>query len=402
MALRTYEELLKGFINNQLSQEELIIFLNRFQQDKSEEEFFNSIENILSTSSCFGLSDPNKSDIVYKNILNAIENEEGSSAEKIFVKAKPTRYLWLRAAASISGLLILISYFLLKNTPQSDLTKTNEIHSIPNEDDHLPGGNKALLTLNDGSTIALDDVGDGNLINEGGSKLIKVDGKLNYKSIISDDSKILYHTVSTPKGGQFQIELSDGSKIWLNAASSIRFPTSFIGEERRVKVIGEAYFEISKNTKMPFIIDVNNVEVQVLGTSFNIMSYTDEPFFKTTLLEGSVKLIMNNSSKVLKPGQQSQISKNGEIKILNNVDLNNVMAWKNGFYSFYGDDIETILRQLARWYDVEIVYKDKIEDLFYADIPRNTKLSDVLKALELTGKIQFEIKGKSIIVKPYK
>ncbi|HEX6169267.1 MAG TPA: FecR domain-containing protein, partial [Chitinophagaceae bacterium] len=187
---------------------------------------------------------------------------------------------------------------------------------------------------------------------------------------------------------------------WLNATSSIHFPTSFAGKERRVEITGEAYFEIAKNRDMPFIVTVNNAEVQVLGTHFNVNAYNDEENVKTTLLEGSVKFVSRDNINMLKPGQQSQLTNNGLIKLVSNVDVEEVVAWKNGMFDFENAGIETVMRQLARWYDVEIEYNGKTDDLFIAEMRRNIKLSDALKALELTGKVKFDIQGKKIIVMP--
>jgi ferric-dicitrate binding protein FerR (iron transport regulator) len=194
--------------------------------------------------------------------------------------------------------------------------------------------------------------------------------------------------------------LPDGSQVWLNAASSLRFPTTFAGKERRVEITGEVYFEVAKNKAMPFIVSVYGAEIQVLGTHFDVMAYNDEPAFKTTLLEGSVKFVKDGNYTMLKPGQQSQLTKSGQLKVVSNVNLTTEVAWKNGFFDFEGLNFETIARQLSRWYNVEVIYDKKIDDLFYAEIPRNTKLSDVLKALELTGKVHFEIEGTKIIVLP--
>ena len=171
-------------------------------------------------------------------------------------------------------------------------------------------------------------------------------------------------------------------------------------KERRVEITGEAYLEVSKNRDKPFIVTVNNAEVQVLGTHFNINSYNDEDDVKTTLLEGSVKFVNGGNANILKPGQQSQLTKDGAVKVVSDVDVDKVVAWKNGFFHFESAGIETIMRQLSRWYDVEIEYKGKTDDLFIAEMRRNIKLSDALKALELTGRVRFEIEGKKIIVMP--
>ena len=263
-----------------------------------------------------------------------------------------------------------------------------------------PGDNKAVLTLADGSTVVLDDAQNGALALQGNTKVIKLNGRLNYKAATQATKEVLFNTISTPRGGQYQVQLPDHSLVWLNAASSLLFPTAFTCHQRSVEITGEAYFEVTKNNNMPFSVKAGNAQVQVLGTHFNIMAYNDEASLKTTLLEGAVTFSENNVIKVLAPGQQSQLFKNGKVKVVNGIEADEVLAWKNGVFDFQGADIGTVVRQLARWYDVDVVYKKEVADLFYAKIPRNTKLSVVLKALELTGKVHFEIDEKKIIVMP--
>lgn len=275
------------------------------------------------------------------------------------------------------------------------------------KNDIQPGSNKAVLTLADGSTIALDGAKNGLLTQQGNTKIVKKEGKLDYNFSKTGASKVMYNTISTPRGGQYQVELPDGSKVWLNAASSLRFPTAFTGNERRVEITGEVYFEVAKDPAKPFKVFITSAsgksegaEIQVLGTHFDVMAYRDESMLETTLLEGSVKFIKDNDASMLKPGQQLQMTPKGQFKIVSGIDLEKVVAWKNGFFDFEGLNFEAIARKLSRWYNVEVVYNKKNDDLFYAQIPRNTKLSDVLKALELTGKIKFEIEGSKIIVLP--
>jgi len=353
--------------------------------------------------------------IMQKHFSDDLENSKGISSEtsaklfqaihdKIRTESKQTRrrIIPLRKnaiAASVIGLLLL-STFLLFNKNISKRTANAELSEQRFKNDVSPGGDKATLTLADGSSIVLDDAQNGILAQQGSSKIIKVGGKLLYDPTNMNSREIVYNTISTPNGGQYQLELPDGSLVWLNATSSIHFPTSFVGKERRVEITGEAYFEVAKNRDMPFVVTVNGAEVQVLGTHFNINAYSDEDNVKTTLLEGSVKFVSGDSINMLKPGQQSQLASNGMIKVLSNVDVEEVVAWKNGMFEFENAGIETVMRQLSRWYDVEIEYKGKTDDLFIAEMHRNIKLSDALKALELTGKVKFEIQGKKIIVMP--
>ena len=354
------------------------------------QEFFS--ENIGTSSSI----DP----AISEKLLNSIHQKINFSQKQ--KKAKLIRMWTLRiAAACFVGLVAVSVFWWLKNDskqPGNQMQANSEYYKT----DIPPGGNKALLTLADGSTIILDSAQNGALSTQGNIRIIKLDdGQLAYnRDGARSSSKVLYNTVSTPNGGQYQLTLADGSHVWLNAASSIRFPASFTGKERRVEITGEVYFEVAKNESMPFIVSVDGAQVQVLGTHFNVMAYKDESMLETTLLEGSVKFIKDNNASMLKPGQQLQLTKKGQFKVLSGVDVEKVVAWKNGFFDFEGLNFEAIARKLSRWYNVEVVYDKKIDDVFYAEIPRNTKLSDVLKALELTGKINFEIVGSKIIVLP--
>ena len=330
-------------------------------------------------------------------LLKAIHDRIRSGSKLARPRVIPLRRI--AVAASVIGLLLLSAFFYFNKDGKNKFVNA-AVNSQRFKNDVSPGGDKAILTLADGSTILLDEAQNGTLAKQGNSKIIKLGGKLSYDLINKDPKEVVYNTISTPNGGQYQLELPDGSLVWLNSSSSIHFPTAFIGKQRRIEITGEAYFEIAKNRDMPFIVSVNNAEVQVLGTHFNINSYNDEDDIKTTLLEGSVKFISGASTNILKPGQQSQLAKNGNVKIASDVNVDEVIAWKNGLFAFENANIETVMRQLSRWYDVEIEYKGKPDDLFIAEMRRNIKLSDALKALELTGKVRFEINGKRIVVMP--
>jgi ferric-dicitrate binding protein FerR (iron transport regulator) len=353
--------------------------------------------------------------LMQKHFSDDLENSKGISPEtstklfkaihdKIRSESKPVRrpvvpLRKIAVAASVIGLFLLSTFLLyIRNTSKETLNA--EVKEQRFKNDVLPGGDKATLTLADGSTVVLDEAQNGMLAQQGSSKVIKVGGKLMYDPTNKNSKEVVYNTISTPNGGQYQLELPDGSLVWLNATSSIHFPTSFVGKERHVEITGEAYFEVAKNRDMPFVVAVNGAEVQVLGTHFNVNAYSDEDNVKTTLLEGSVKIVQGANINMLKPGQQSQLTTDGLIKVVSNVDVDGVVAWKNGMFDFENAGIETVMRQLSRWYDVEIEYNGKTDDLFIAEMRRNIKLSDALKALELTGKVKFEIQGKKIIVMP--
>lgn len=267
--------------------------------------------------------------------------------------------------------------------------------------DPQPGGNKAQLTLADGSIILLDGTANGLLAEQGTAKIIKkADGQLLYDVTGAPTTDILYNTLSTPRGGQYNITLPDGSKVWLNSASTIIYPTSFNGKERKVEILGEAYFEVAKDATKPFRVKMNEMEVEVLGTHFNINGYQDESFVRTTLLEGKVKVRSGAVENLLNPGQQAQLGKNGNIKLLKNVNVEEVMAWKDGNFQFEDADIYSVMRQLARWYDLEVAYSGRLTKHFVGSISRDVNLSQVLTMLQQTGEVKFSREGKKIIVSP--
>ncbi|KIO74504.1 hypothetical protein TH53_26050 [Pedobacter lusitanus] len=268
----------------------------------------------------------------------------------------------------------------------------------------LPGGNKATLTLANGRKITLDEAGNGRLAEQAGMIITKTkDGQLVYT--VSDRGNLINgqtetNVISTPKGGQYQINLPDGTKVWLNAASSLRFPVVFTGAERKVSLTGEAYFEVAKAyPAKPFKVAAALQTVEVLGTHFNISSYSDEPAVKTTLLEGSVKVTVKTTSNpdvLLKPGQQSSLV--GNQLHVNLANTEEAVAWKNGMFRFKDADLLTVMRSVARWYDVEVSYEGSLPARqFSGEIHRNINLSEVLDILSFF-KVHFRVEGKKITV----
>ncbi len=276
--------------------------------------------------------------------------------------------------------------------------------------DVAPGGNKAVLTLADGSKIILDQAGKGNLAQQAGVQIVKTaNGRLVYtirKTAHSNRATMgnLTNTISTPRGGQYQVNLPDGTRVWLNAASSLKFPLNFAGlKERKVELKGEAYFEVEKDASKPFIVQSDQQTVQVLGTHFNINSYEDESETKTTLLEGAVKVTAMRAKKpaqaFLKPGQQARINSASTHVNVIRVDPMVEIAWKNGQFFFENESIENIMKQISRWYDVEVIYEDDLAGkTVWGSVTRYTNVSKVLSILELTGGIHFKVEGRRIIV----
>jgi ferric-dicitrate binding protein FerR (iron transport regulator) len=269
------------------------------------------------------------------------------------------------------------------------------------KNDVPPGGNKALLTLANGKTVVLDSLNNGTVALQGNTKVLKLNnGQLAYNRINQGPVEEVYNTLRTPVGGQYKIILPDGSKVWLNAASSIRFPTAFTGNERQVFIQGEAYFEVARNETKPFIVSVNDIEVKVIGTHFNIMAYGDEPAVETTLLEGAVEVTRGDAATMLRPGQQASIVHGGKISLMKDIDVHEATAWKDGLFQFNEAGVADIMRQIARWYNVEIIYADGIPPgHITGKIPRNTNLSKVLEMMQLSG-IHCKIEGREVIVLP--
>ena len=305
------------------------------------------------------------------------------------------------AAASLAGLLLAGVWFYTVGSHAKKNTNTPSPVVTNFKNDIAPGKDRAVLTLADGSSVVLDSTGSGTIARQAGAEIVKVaKGSLAYNATAESSGSLAYNTLSTPAAAQFQLTLPDGSKVWLNNASSLRYPVAFVGKERMVELSGEAYFEITKNSNQPFKVKVGNMLVDVLGTSFNVAAYAEEATIKTTLLSGGVKISGGNNTTELKPGEQAQLTEKGDLRTIGDIDIDGVVAWKNGLFHFERADIRTVMRILARWYDVEVVYEGPLTDrLFGGDIQRNLNLSEVLTILA-RNKVNFSLEGRKLTVKP--
>jgi ferric-dicitrate binding protein FerR (iron transport regulator) len=262
-----------------------------------------------------------------------------------------------------------------------------------------PAGNKAILTMSDGNSINLDSLRDGTVITKGAAKISKRGGLLVYDMATQQPAtRVVENTLSTPRGGQYQVVLADGTKVWLNAASSLHFPSHFSGTQRVVSLTGEAYFEVAKNKHQPFVVQAGQMQVHVLGTHFNVNAYAEESSIKTSLLEGSVKITSGATTSFLHPGEQAILNHDENKVRIGRVNMDEVIAWKNGVFQFDDADINAVMREIGRWYNVEIVYSGKVPDRrFEGKISRSAALAEVLKILELTG-VKFQVVGNKIEV----
>lgn len=269
------------------------------------------------------------------------------------------------------------------------------------KNDIAPGGNKATLTLGDGRVISLDNAGNGFLATQGKGKIVKVaDGELSYSNEQGKPKDIIYNTLTTPVAGKFQIVLSDGTKVWLNSSSSLVYPSVFEGKERTVTLNGEGYFEVAANKSMPFIVKVGESNsIKVLGTHFDVMAYSDEPVMRTTLLEGSVSVQSGGASGLLKPGEKAEVPSRGIVTITRSEDVSEAVAWKEGLFQFNHADLQTILRQISRWYGVTVVYKDVVHtEALKGMAPRNVNLSKLLEGISGMTGVHFTLNGNQLIV----
>jgi len=312
--------------------------------------------------------------------------------------------IWPRVAVAASIAVLLGTGIFYFTKPKEQIPQVAE---KPQE--IAPGGNKGILTLSNGKQIVLADISAKDTIAKEGEEdevTIKMGANgvityiINPNTVASKADANLFNTLSTPTGGQYNIVLADGTKVYLNAVSSIKYPTQFNGDQRIVELDGEAYFEVAKNKNKPFIVKSGDQDIEVLGTHFNVHAYDNESVVKTTLLEGSVAVNYKNQKGILKPGQQSNVSDKFNKITIKQVDTEAAIAWKNGRFKFDNADLKTVMRQLERWYGIKVEYRGDVSDVrFNGGTFMNKNLSEVLKVLELSN-IKFKVEGKTIIVYP--
>lgn len=330
-------------------------------------------------------------DAIYSRVQ--VHARAASPRQKKVIKMR-----WDKVAAAAAVLMALGAGLFFMNQGRS----VDHLSQAIIKNNIKPGHNQAVLTLANGSKINLSNLVAGQVATQLGASITKTaDGQIVYQASehISDKGQAIgYNTIEAPAGGQWQVILPDRSHVWLNALSSITYPTAFTGGERRVQLKGEAYFEVAHNAAMPFKVSSAGQTVEVLGTHFDIMAYDDEPLIKTTLLEGAVKVSKGDKVQMLQPGQQAQVA-GSEIKMTDDVDLEDVVAWKNGYFKF-NENLEAIMSKIARWYNVSIVYQSKPNPgyTFAGEISRERNLSEILKIMEYTGKVHFAVEGRRIIV----
>jgi ferric-dicitrate binding protein FerR (iron transport regulator) len=307
------------------------------------------------------------------------------------------RRLWPGIAAAASIIIILsVGAFFLFPDKQPEKQTASIIQDV------VPGGNNAVLTLAGGKKVQLNETKNGMVAREGGVTVAKsADGQLSYTNDqTTDNSSDLFNTVETPRGGKYKLTLADGTIAILDAASSIHYPVAFNGHERKVQITGQVYFEVVHNERKPFKVSVANLVVEDLGTTFNINAYDDEPVIKTTLAEGSIRIFTSSRNVILKPGQQAINVSGSAVTTVGAADVEEALAWKNDNFLFNNESLESVMRKISRWYNVDIQYQQgfNLKESYLGRLTRYSNVSEVLKVLEITGKVRFEIKGRTIRV----
>lgn len=380
--------LIGKLLNGDISPDERLWLENWMDESEANQELFNKLTN----------SDHLEKQLKYWNTIDnnaAWKKLQG----KLEVAETPRRfkYLSLLKYAAAVLLLLSVSFLLYRGNDRPEKKIANKIA----QNQINPGSNHAVLILGNGQKVALKKHSKVSLNETDGTAVSNQNDVLTYKQNqqgADAEQKLTYNTIMVPRGGEYQLMLADGSKVWMNSASTLKYPTAFSGKERKVYLTGEAYFEVAKNAAMPFIVKTNKVDVQVLGTHFNVMAYDDELNCKTTLLEGSVRVQSSSAVNVIRPGQQAIINNQGQQKITSDINIDEEMAWKNGFFIFKDAGIKGIMQQAARWYDLDVVYAGDIPDIqFSGKMSRKVDFYGFVNILKYAG-LHFNIKGKTVTI----
>jgi transmembrane sensor len=396
MKPEAFKELVEQYITGSLTAEDRTVFARLLEQTEYRTMLEAELEHTF-LNDVYEAAEPSQRRERMNRLLREKMAAEPVSAPRVH-RIHLLRRNWLRIAAAAVIILLLggAVFYRVHTQAKKELAAV----PLPTAPEIAPGHNGAILTLANGSKLVLDSLKKGKLATQGATDVLLDNDQLTYHVQHPAGGEVSYNTLTVPRGHQFQVVLPDGTKVWLNAASSLRYPTVFADAERRVEITGEAYFEVAHNTAKPFIVKKGETETKVLGTHFNINAYDEESSLNITLLEGSVQVSNGANHVVIKPGQQAQVSKS--ISITDNVDLEEVVAWKDGKFQF-GEtaDIKTVMRQIANWYDVDVAYKGTITNHIGGTMSRNVNLSLVLKMLETTGVVRFSVAGRNIEVMPY-
>lgn len=371
---------------------------------EEEKKFIEAYYNLFETEPGIkSLLDQEERDRLQGIIQNSVW-ERVVEKELAYTKMKSILPQLMKAAVAVIVIIVtgMLFYTYTGNHRKEESQKVLAVAKQPYEHDIKPGGNKAVLTLSNGQRIVLDNISEGSLAKQGAVDVSKQDsGELVYNAQDkAAPEQILYNTLSIPLGGEYKLVLADGTKVWLNAGSSLHYPIAFKGKERNVSLSGEAYFEVADEKDQPFTVEAGNEKIQVLGTAFNVKAYENEEKIKTTLAQGAVKVTTGGESRLLRPGEQASFDPTTGRLQVSKADVEEALAWKNGLFQFNHSNIKMIMQDVARWYNVDVQYKaDGIGGQNFSGIvSRYSNVSELLKRLELTGTIHFKIEERVITV----
>ncbi len=390
--MNDFKDLLKRYLYGHLNSAEVQELLDHIEQD--EQVLPEQITELLAANSAQGTGDPAQEEALFNRVM-----EKGRRTRTIPLYR---RIQWW-AAAGVLVLLGAAGYYWQQQQQTTGGGKKSATEQVAMDASQLPAGRKgAILTLSNGDKVSLDSAGNGAIAVQNGVRVALSNGQLLYNAD-SASAHVVYNILNTPRGREFRLVLPDGTQAWLNSASSIRYPTAFRGQERSVEITGEVYFEVAANANMPFRVKINgSTSVDVLGTHFNINAYTDEKDIVATLAQGAIKFNVNQESTILSPGQQAIVSNfsagKQHISTHENVDVAQVLAWKDGLFDFNHMPFDQVMRQLSRWYDIDVVYENKIPEIdFEGTLGRDVSLSKILFFLSKVG-VQYRLEGRTLVI----
>lgn len=391
--------LVKSLVDNKIDKEELKELSEILKAPENESAMHLEMKNVW-TNTVEEQTDISKD--VYLNIISdARFSQTQENTKKVFSIFNNKNIISYAAALLLISGVALGLYLFKHQNSDSGIARLATNNTAVNK---IENSEKAILTLSDGREIVLDQAKSGELAQEKNAVISKTaDGQVVYNlsalKQTATNKQLTYNTITTPKGGNYQVILPDGTKVWLNAMSSLKFPVAFAGEHRNVELTGEGYFEVAKDKTKPFVVVAKDMKVRVLGTHFNVSAYDDDSSVKTSLLEGSVKAETSSSSILIKPGQQAYLLNGSSSINVKDIDVDEIIAWKNGYFVFRNEPIESIMKKISRWYDIEVNYQGNLSGKeFGGKYLKTNTLSELLKSLELTGTINFKVEGRRVTV----
>lgn len=385
-----WRHLVRRYMEGTCSRQELDEFLAQLRKGTDPEALREELHRYWQAEEASAVYGEESWERRYEEMMEDLRRMEPEEEERV---VKHRNRWWAVAAAVL--ILATAGWYIHQRTrvPHPSLVREDKASDIG------PGGSKAILILGSGAAVVLDSLHNGTLPEQGGAKVLKTgQGRLVYEADKPAHGKTVYNTIVIPRGGEYQVVLPDGTHVWLNAVSTLKFPTAFTGSTRRVELTGEAYFEVAADSRRPFEVHSGSQTVRVLGTRFNVMAYEDEGVVRTTLLAGSVRVSSASGQVVLHPGQQASLAPaSGDIRV-SPANGEDAVAWKNGLFQFDEADLQTIMRQISRWYDVEVSYDGPVSTRkFTGTMSRNVSLDHVLKVLALSD-VHFKVEGRQITV----